>query len=65
MSGNAVHWFLEEGKDDNHPNAKKNFLYPAILLLTKHFGTVIAGAFVTGFFSIFDAIFDFLRPVND
>ena len=25
-------------------------------------GTVIAGAFMTGFFAVFDAIFDTLRP---
>lgn len=28
----------------------------------KHFGTVIAGSFMTGFFGVLDAIFDFLRP---
>jgi hypothetical protein len=33
-------------------------------MVVKHIGSVIAGAFMTGFLSIFDAIFDFLRP-ND
>jgi flagellar motor component MotA len=31
-------------------------------LVRKHLGTVIAGAFMTGFFGVFDAIFDTLRP---
>ena len=44
---------------------KKSIWYPAKLLVTKHFGTVIAGAFMTGFLSILDAIFDFLRPSSD
>jgi hypothetical protein len=62
VSGNAVHWFLEENKGDNHPHVHKNAFYPAIVMVKKHLGSVIAGAFMTGFFSIFDAIFDFLRP---
>jgi hypothetical protein len=62
VSGNSVHWFLEENKGDNHKNVKKNVFYPAIVMVRKHLGTVIAGAFMTGFFSIFDAIFDLLRP---
>jgi hypothetical protein len=31
-------------------------------MVRKHLGTVIAGAFMTGFFTVPDAIFDFLRP---
>ncbi len=34
-------------------------------MIAKHLGTVIAGAFMTGFFTLFDAIFDFLRPEHD
>jgi hypothetical protein len=41
---------------------KKNVFYPAMVMVRKHLGTVIAGALMTGFFSVFDAIFDFLRP---
>ncbi len=31
-------------------------------MVRKHIGTVIAAAFMTGFFNVFDAIFDLLRP---
>jgi hypothetical protein len=38
---------------------------PIKLLITKNFGSVVAGAFMNGFFSIFDLIFDLLRPDSD
>ena len=37
-------------------------MYPVKLLLCKHLGSVIAGSFMTGFFSIPDLIFDLLKP---
>jgi hypothetical protein len=35
---------------------------PLKLLLTKNFGSVVGGSFMNGFFSLFDLIFDLLRP---
>lgn len=37
-------------------------MYPVKLLLCKHLGSVIAGSFMTGFFSVFDLIFDLIKP---
>jgi hypothetical protein len=61
VSGNAVHWFFEESRPEDH-HVKKSVFYPAKLLVMKHFGSVIAGSFMTGFLAAFDMIFDFLRP---
>jgi hypothetical protein len=33
-----------------------------MILIRNHLGTVIAAGFMTGFFGVFDAIFDSLRP---
>lgn len=35
---------------------------PLKLLITKNLGSVVAGSFMNGFFSLFDLIFDLLRP---
>jgi len=37
-------------------------LTPINWLFTKHFGSVVGGSFMTGFFSIGDYLFDFIKP---
>jgi len=39
-----------------------NIFTPFKRLMTIHFGTVVACAFMNGFLSVFDYIFDLLRP---
>lgn len=53
IAGTAVGWYYD-----------KDFscFYPLQLLFGKHFGSVIGGSFMTGFFSIGDYIFDFIKP---
>lgn len=53
VSGQAVNWYFDEDK---------GFFYAFKLLLCKHMGSVIGGAFMTGFFSIGDFLFDFVKP---
>ena len=53
VSTQAVNWYFE--KDEG-------FCYGFQLLLCKHLGSVIGGAFMTGFFSVEDFIFDFIKP---
>lgn len=55
VSGEAVEWY--------HGNVCK-CCNPLFLLFTKHFGSVIACAFMTGFFSFFDFILDVLLPTS-
>ena len=35
---------------------------PKKTLITKHFGSVVAGSFMTGFFALGDYIFDLIKP---
>jgi hypothetical protein len=42
--------------------SKHNVFTPLKFLITKNFGSVVAGSFMNGFFSFFDLIFDLLRP---
>lgn len=53
ISGNAVSWYF--GTNDSCVHPFRVFLY-------KHFGSVVAGSFMTGFFSLGDMIFDMLKP---
>ena len=55
MSGTTVLWYYEKEEECCG-------CYPLKLLFCKHFGSVIAGSFMNGFFSILDYIFDFLKP---
>jgi hypothetical protein len=54
VSGQAVNWYFEQ--------EELGLFYQFKLLLGKHFGSVVGGSFMTGFFSIGDFIFDFLKP---
>ena len=48
-----MQWYYDEDQ---------SFFYPFKLLICKHFGSVVAGSFMTGFFSIFDFLLDFIKP---
>ena len=54
ISGYTAHWYYGELKNIS-------ILTPYGILLTKHLGSVIACAFMTGFFNTFDTLFDIVR----
>ena len=54
VSGTAVGWYY----NDNDIGC----FTPINWLFTKHFGSVVGGSFMTGFFSIGDYLFDFIKP---
>lgn len=43
-------------------NTNIGFIYPFKLMICKHFGSVVAGAFMIGFFTVADFIFDTIAP---
>lgn len=53
MSGNAVSWYYD---------AKWNCVHPLKTLICRHFGSVIGGSFMTGFFTLGDYLFDLIKP---
>jgi hypothetical protein len=60
LGGNAIGWYFKE-QDEEYRNGS---IYPLGLLLSKHLGSVIACSFMTGFFTLFDLVFDMVRPVS-
>lgn len=59
VSGNAVSWYYL--KEDNQWSC----LHPLKTLILKHFGSVVGGSFMTGFFTIGDYLLDILKPSVD
>lgn len=53
IAGNAVAWYY---------SADWSCQTPMSNLICKHFGSVVAGSFMTGFFSIGDYFFDLIKP---
>lgn len=54
VSGNAVNWYYQRND--------LGCLHPFKVLLCKHFGSVVGGSFMTGFFTIGDYLFDMIKP---
>ena len=58
ISGNTAEWYFSR-MDEGASAASK--LLPAKYLLLRHLGSVVASSFMSGWFTIADYIFDFLR----
>lgn len=59
ISGNAVSWYyLPENK-------QWSWLEPLKFLICKHMGSVIAGSFMIGFFTVGDYLHDLIKPRVD
>jgi hypothetical protein len=62
VSSHAILWYNNYlVKTDNISRVFKYIWYPYKLLVTKHFGSVVACSFMSAFFNIFDTIFDLAR----
>jgi hypothetical protein len=53
ISGNVVSWYYGTGE---------SCFQPFKVFLCKHFGSVVGGSFMTGFFTIGDILFDLIKP---
>ncbi len=52
VSGNAVEWYFKAITEERHCGK------PLVRLLSKHWGSVVGGSFLNGFFKIFDMFAD-------
>jgi hypothetical protein len=59
VSGNAVSWyFLPE-------NSQWSYTMPLKTYICKHFGSVVGGSFMTGFFTSGDYLLELIKPSID
>lgn len=56
ISGNAVSWYYFPA------NGQWSCAHPIRTLMYKHFGSVVGGSFMTGFFTIGDYMLDLISP---
>lgn len=57
ISGYAALWY--------YGRLHGNFIFPYRIYITKHLGSVIACAFMNGFFRIGDIVFDIARVIHE
>jgi hypothetical protein len=57
ISGYTINWYYNLADDTN-----SKYINPVSNLLRFHWGSIGAGSFMTGFFTIFDLIFEILEP---
>ena len=58
IAANSAKWYYLQLPEDSPPH---HLLAPLKTLVFSHLGSVVAGSFLTGWFSLFDYLFDCLR----